>query len=177
MGKRPKWRKLYNVLCVLKALAYTNVATCRETNMFEVWVSYSGRMGSSHLCGKKMVPQSTSSFKRALNKTEMYPPASLSTWRWSVFHFLNITPVCTRPSSEMLRPFQRLLAFWRKCPLCRLFMLMGGFFPYPPSFHLLRGSRRTGELRERGTFVTQLPVSCMARSVLVPGKSQADICT
>lgn len=75
MGKRPKWRKLYNVLCVLKALAYTNVATCQETNMFEVWVSYSGRMGSSHLCGKKMVPQSASSFKRAWNKTEMYPPS------------------------------------------------------------------------------------------------------
>lgn len=43
-----------------------------------VWGSYSGRMGSSHLCGKKMVPQSTSSFKRALNKTEMYPPISVN---------------------------------------------------------------------------------------------------
>lgn len=125
----------------------------RNTNVFEIWVSYPGRGLSSHLCGKRMVPQSPSSFKRALNKTEMYTPPptkSLSTWRWSVFYFLNITPACMHtPRLWNVETFSEAVSILEKVPIMQRVYAQGGgggFFPYPPSFHLLRGIGEQGNI-------------------------------
>lgn len=137
-------------------LAYTNEATCPGTQMcmrFE-WVIQTGWglpiSVERRWCLRAHRPSKERWIKQKCTPHPP-PPASLSTWRWSVFHFLNITPACTHPGSKMLRPFQRLLAFWRKCPLCSVFTLTGSSFPYPPSFHLLRGSGRTGEHFSHGS--------------------------
>lgn len=96
--------------------------------------------------------------------TRLPSSASLSIWSWNVFHFQSFAPARTRAVSETARPFLRLLAFRRKCPLCSVSMLRGSFFPYPLCFRRLGGSRRTEERGERGRIFTWLPASWMPGS-------------
>lgn len=97
----------------------------------------------------------------------------LSICRWNVVFLLqNFTLAYMRQISEMVRPFLGLLAFWRKCLLCNVFTLRGGFSPHPLSFHELGGSRRIWERSERWILLTELCGSSMARSLYFPREAE-----
>lgn len=165
--------KIYkSIVCFKSVSIHKRRYMSRNTKVYEVWVSYPDRMGSSNLCGKKMVPQSASPFKRALNKTEMYPPPQhLCQHGGEVFSTSWIS--LQRAHTQALKCWDlwEAVSILEKVPIMQRVYAHGELLSISSEFSSAQRRREN-----RGTFLTRLPISCMARSVLVPEKSQADIC-